>query len=221
MARAEFQLDLRAVRGALVDMTATAAGAIANATTALLDQDMAAAQCAAEADRALEEARLGVEHRAYQLLALQQPVAGDLRELVSAIKVSADLRRMGSLAHHIAKVAQRRHPAAAVPADLRATFTRMGAVAERIVDGAGVALEGRDATDAARLAIDDDAMDGLRRTLFRALLAGWPHGVEDAINVALLGRYYERFADHAVAVAQSVVYVVTGTLTGEHPEPLH
>ena len=220
MARAEFQLDLRAVRGALVDMSATASGAIANATTALLDQDMAAARCAAAADQSLEDARLGVEHRSYQLLALQQPVAGDLRELVSAIKVSADLRRMGSLAHHIAKVAQWRHPAAAVPADLQVTFTRMGSVAARIADGAGVALETRDATDAARLAIDDDAMDGLRRTLFRSLLVGWPHGVEDAINVALLGRYYERFADHAVAVAQAVVYAVTGTLTGEHPEPL-
>ena len=98
-------------------------------------------------------------------------------------------------------------------------FSKMGAVTARIAIGAGATLDARDAFDAGRLAIDDDAMDGLRRVLFRRLLSDWPHGVESAIDVALVGRYYERFADHAVAIAQMVVYLVTGRVP-EDAEPL-
>lgn len=220
MSREDFDLELRAVRGALVDMTMAAADAIQHATDALLGRDLDAVASVGLIDRRLSEGRTGVERRVYQLLALQQPVAGDLRELVSAIKIGADIDRMGSLAHHIAKVVDRQHPQPSVPADLAPMFARMGEVAARIAQGAGVTLDTRDAQDAARLAVDDDAMDGLRRALFRELLSGWPYGVEAAINVALVGRYYERFADHAVAIAQSVVYLVTGVLPQEHAEPL-
>ena len=99
----------------------------------------------------------------------------------------------------------------AIPDELSGIFRRMGDVASRIADGARVTLTTSDAQDAARLEVDDDAMDGLRRALFRALVDDWSHGVEAAVNVALLGRYYERFADHAVAIAQSVIFIVTGT----------
>jgi phosphate transport system protein len=208
--RDEFSLDLRAVRRALVDMITTAAEGIEQATMALLQSDLDAAARVEVIDRELESSRRSVERRTYQLLALQQPVAGDLRELVSAIKIGADIHRMGSLAHHIAKVAQRRYPEAAVPAGLAPTLGKMGDVAARIAQGAGVTLNSPDVLDAGRLAVDDDAMDGLRRTLFRELLSDWPYGVEAAVDVALVGRYYERFADHAVAIAESVVYLVCG-----------
>jgi phosphate transport system protein len=201
-------------------MVAVATDAIFQATSALVELDAGAVSSVEQAERRIEQGRLGVERRAYSLLALQQPVAGDLRELVSAIKICADVHRMGSLAHHIAKAAGRRYPERAVPAELNPTFVKMGAVAARIADGAAVTLSAGDATDAARLAVDDDAMDGLRRTLFRNLLGDWRHGVEPAINVALVGRYYERFADHAVSIAQSVIYVVTGVLPEEHAERL-
>jgi len=205
----------------LVDMTLGTAEAIGRATDALLTRDVKAVSDVSLINRRLGEGRRGVERRVYQLLALQQPVAGDLRELVSAIKMGADVDRMGSLADHIAKVVERRHPAPVVPAELVPMFGRMGVVAGRIAEGAGVTLDTKDAQDAARLAVDDDAMDGLRRALFRELLAAdWPYGVETAIDVALLGRYYERFADHAVSIAQSVVYIVTGTFPDEHGEPL-
>lgn len=208
--RLEFASDLRMVRASLVTMTETASKAIRAATTALLDQDLEAVRITASLEQELEDDRTVIERRTFHLLARQQPVAGDLRLLVSAIKISAECRRMGALAHHIGTAASRSYPAPAIPDELSGIFRRMGDVATRIADGARVTLKIGDAQDAARLEVDDDAMDGLRRALFRALVDDWSHGVETAVNVALLGRYYERFADHAVAIAQSVIFIVTG-----------
>ncbi|HET9302227.1 MAG TPA: phosphate signaling complex protein PhoU [Propionibacteriaceae bacterium] len=208
--RVEFASDLRMVRASLVTMTETASRAIRAATTALLDQDLEAVRMTASLEQELEDDRTVIERRTFHLLARQQPVAGDLRLLVSAIKISAECRRMGALAHHISTAASRSYPAPAIPDELSEIFRRMGDVASRIADGARVTLKIGDAQDAARLEVDDDAMDGLRRALFRALVDDWSHGVENAVNVALLGRYYERFADHAVAIAQSVIFIVTG-----------
>ena len=210
MTRLEFASDLRLVRDSLVGMTGTASQAIRAATTALLDQDLEAVRLTASLEQQLEDDRLALERRTFHMLARQQPVAGDLRLLVSAIKISAECRRMVALAHHIGTAASRSYPFPAVPDELSRIFRRMGDVASRIADGAGVTLKISDAQDAARLEVDDDAMDGLRRALFRALVDDWSHGVETAVNVALLGRYYERFADHAVAIAQSVIFIVTG-----------
>jgi phosphate transport system protein len=214
MAREGFQSQLDAVRGALADMTATAAGGMERATTALLCARDVADEVGA-LDERLDAARRAVEDQTYDLLALQQPVAGDLRALVCAIRIGTDVDRMGSLAHHVAKVAARRAPASAVPDAVLPLFRRMGDVAQRMALGAGAVLAARDAADAERLAVDDDAMDGLRRALFVELLDDWPYGVESAIDVALLGRYYERFADHAVSIASMVVYLVTGVLPEE------
>jgi phosphate transport system protein len=207
--RLEFASDLRMVRASLVTMTETASKAIGAATTALLDLDLEAVRMTASLEQELEDDRLAIERRTLHLLARQQPVAGDLRMLVSAIKISAECRRMGALAHHIGTAAGRSYPAPAIPDELSEIFRRMGDVASRIADGARITLTTSDALDAARLEVDDDAMDGLLRALFRALVDNWSHGVEAAVNVALTGRYYERFADHAVAIAQSVIFIET------------
>jgi phosphate transport system protein len=202
-------------------MTVTAAEAIERATGCLLGGSLESAEAVAAMDARLSVARRAVEDQTYELLARQSPVAGDLRALVVAIKVGADIDRMGSLANHVAKVAKRRHPAVAVPDQMFDPFRKMGAVADRMARSAGAVLLSQDAADAERVALDDDAMDGLRRSLFRALLdEEWPYGVESAIDVALLGRYYERFADHAVSIADAVVYLVTGSLPEERAEPL-
>lgn len=203
--------DLGMVHDSLVTMTGTASEAMRAATIALLNQDLEAARRTAVLDQKLEDDRLAIERRTFQLLARQQPVAGDLRMLIAAIKISADCGRMGALAHHIGTTASRAYPAPAIPDELSRIFRRMGDVASRIADGARVTLHTSDAQDAARLEVDDDAMDGLLRALFRALVDDWSHGVETAVNVALLGRYYERFADHAVAIAQAVIFIVAGT----------
>lgn len=215
MTREGFDSQLAAILGALADMTTTAGDAICAATDALLRGDLEAAGEVAQLDQGLDSARRAVEERTFEVLARQQPVATDLRALISAIRIAADVDRMGSLANHVAKVADRRHPALAVPADLAPIFSEMGDVAARMTESAGALVTHPDAVDAARLDVDDDTMDELHRRLFRHLLGDWPYGVEAAIDVALLGRYYERFADHAVAIAGTVVYLVTGTMPDE------
>ena len=220
MARHEFAADLRMVRDSLATMTGTASQAIRAATTALLDQDLEAVRVTGALEQDLQADLMAIERRTFELIARQQPVAGDLRLLVSAIKIGAECRRMGALAHHIGTAATRSYPEPAIPSELAGIFRRMGVVANRIADGARVTLLTGDAEDAARLEVDDDAMDGLRRALFRALMHDWPYGVEAAVNVALLGRYYERFADHAVAIAQSVIFIVTGTKPDYGPQPV-
>jgi phosphate transport system protein len=220
MARLEFAADLRMVRDSLATMTGTASQAIRAATTALLDQDLEAVRVTGALEQDLQADLMAIERRTFELIARQQPVAGDLRLLVSAIKIGAECRRMGALAHHIGTAATRSYPEPAIPSELSGIFRRMGDVANRIADGARVTLLTGDAEDAARLEVDDDAMDGLRRALFRVLMDDWPYGVETAVNVALLGRYYERFADHAVAIAQSVIFIVTGTKPDYGPHPV-
>jgi phosphate transport system protein len=211
MTQIEFDNGLGLVRESLFTMTGTVTEAIQAATTALLDQNLEAARATASLEQELEGHQLLIERRTIQLLARQQPVSSELsRMLVSAIKISAECRRMGELAHHIGMAAKRQYPAPAIPEELSGSFRWMGDVASRIADDARVTLLTSDARDAAPVEVDDDTMDGLRRALFWALLDNWSHGVETAVNVALLGSHYERFADHAVALEQSVIFMVTG-----------
>ena len=210
MTRLAFDYGLRLVRGSLFTMAGTVTEAVQAATTALLDQNLEAARATASLERELEDDRLLIERRTLQLLAGEQPVTGELRMLVAAVKISAECRRMGVLAHHVGMAARHFYPAPAIPNELSGIFRRMGDVASRIADDARVTLLSSDPLDVTGVEVED-AMDGLHRALFRALLDKWPHGLETAVSVALLGRYYERFVDHAVAIAQSVIFMVTGT----------
>ncbi len=203
--------DLDGISKALVDMTALVGSAMARATTALLDADLQLAETVITADEAVDALYHQVEEQCFDLMARQQPVATDLRMLITSLRMVADLERMGDLALHVAKIARRRFPASAVPPELRSTLLEMGHTAEEIVAKAGSVIAGRDVELAAQLERDDDVMDDLHKALFTALLAdSWAHGIEAAIDITLAGRYYERFADHAVSVARRVVYLVTG-----------
>ena len=203
--------DLDGISKALVDMTALVGSAMARATTALLDADLQLAETVITADEAVDTLYHQVEEQCFDLMARQQPVATDLRMLITSLRMVADLERMGDLALHVAKIARRRFPASAVPPELRSTLLEMGHTAEEIVAKAGSVIAGRDVELAAQLERDDDVMDDLHKALFTALLAdSWEHGIEAAIDITLAGRYYERFADHAVSVARRVVYLVTG-----------
>lgn len=208
--RDAFHEDLDRISDQLVEMTWLASSAMSRATTALLDADIALADSVIESDAKIDQLREDLDMLAIQLLARQQPVATDLRIVVTAMRMSADIERMGDLARHVAKVARLRFPHSAVPADLRATILQMGQVAERIVVKAGSIIAAKDAQAAIALEKDDDAMDDLHRELFHHLADGWSHGVESAVDITLIGRYYERFADHAVSVARRVVFLVTG-----------
>ena len=195
----------------LVTMTQAVREAVERATTALLHTEADAAEEVIARDREIDAFRDQLEERAFELLATQQPVAGDLRMLVAALRMVADLERMGDLAVHVAKIARMRMPDQAVPPTLRPTIANMAETAERMVDETMRILATRDVDAARALEAEDEEMDRLRRSMFRILLADdWEYGVEPAIDLALLGRYYERIADHAVSMARRVVYLVTG-----------
>jgi len=209
--RDAFHEELARTSEQLVEMTRLAGSAMARATTALLDADLPLAESVIAADEELDRMQRELDDTALDMLARQQPVATDLRIIVTGMRMSADLERMGDLARHVAKVARRRYPESAVPPELRATVLQMGQVAERIVAKAGSVIASNDVAAAVQLEQDDDEMDRLHRQVFSALLGGsWDHGIEAAVDITLVGRYYERFADHAVSVARRVVYLVTG-----------
>jgi len=195
----------------LVAMTDDVQVAVARATRALLSADAQVAERVISDDVDIDAARERVEQKAFDLLALQQPVARDLRMLVAALRMVADLERMGDLSVHVAKVARLRVPQVAVPEELVPTVERMGVVAEKMIGTAAAIIADRDVDGARHLEEDDEEMDQLRRSSFRLMLDdAWPHGVEAAVDLALLGRYYERIADHTVSLARRVVYLVTG-----------
>jgi phosphate transport system protein len=152
-----------------------------------------------------------LDNRILGIMARQQPVAGDLRILVTSIRMSADLERMGDLADHIAKVARMRYPSTAVPPELILTIQEMGSVVKLIIEKTSNVIGSQDITVALQLEKDDDEMDRLHRKLFMTLLDdSWTHGIETAIDMTLIGRYYERCADHAVSIARRVYFLVTG-----------
>ncbi|KQY55383.1 MULTISPECIES: phosphate signaling complex protein PhoU [unclassified Nocardioides] len=185
--------------------------AVSRATEALMTGDVHIAEEVISGDKAIDLAREAVEEKSFELLSLQQPVARDLRTVVAALRMVAELERMGDLSVHVAKIARLRVPSVAVPAQAEPTIRRMATVAEMMTAKTAEIIEKRDVEAAAELAQDDDEMDRLRRNSLRELLSSeWTHGVEPAVDLALLGRYYERIADHAVSVARRVVFVVTG-----------
>ena len=185
--------------------------AMNDATSALLTVDLNSAEKVIAADDVIDEIQHELDARTINLMARQQPVASDLRTLVTSLRMSADLERMGDLAHHVAKQARMRYPNSAVPAELVPTITAMGLVADKIIDKLSSVMEHRDTVRALEIETDDDEMDKLHRDLIGILLDdGWSHGIETAIDMTLLGRYYERFADHAVSISRRVYFLVTG-----------
>ncbi|HEY3090838.1 MAG TPA: phosphate signaling complex protein PhoU [Jatrophihabitantaceae bacterium] len=210
--------ELDDIGKSLVAMTQLVRAAMERATNALLDGDLSGAERVISDDPRIDALREQLEERSFQMIARQQPVATDLRVLVTTLHVAADLERMGDLARHIAKVARMRFPEVATPPELRDVISQMGTVALSLVDKVQQVIEGRDVELAEAVEAEDDSMDALHRKLFTLLLAPhWSHSLEAAIDMTLIGRYYERYADHAVSVAQRIVFIVTG----QHPEPLH
>ncbi|TRZ86727.1 MAG: phosphate transport system regulatory protein PhoU [Streptomycetaceae bacterium] len=214
--RDAFHDELDSVGTTLVEMAQLVGAAMERATTALLTADLKLAEEVIAEDSRIDSLQYDLDARILNLLARQQPVAGDLRTLVTSLRMSADLERMGDLAHHIAKVARMRYPSTAVPPELSLTIQEMGKVAGKIITKAAHVIENHDLESAIQLEKDDDEMDKLHRKLFLTLLDdAWPHGIETAIDMTLLGRYYERCADHAVSVCRRVYFLVTGEYASE------
>jgi phosphate transport system protein len=212
--RDQYQQQLDAVLDELVTMTGRVRDALKRATHSLLTADVGAAEAVISDDLAIDQARARIEDESFDILARQNPVAGDLRMLVVSLRMVTDLERMGDLAVHVAKIARLRYPETAVPAVVRETIMAMAETADEMIESAADIVANRDVDAARELEQADDRMDKLRVSMFRQLLSeSWEEGVEPAVDMALLGRYYERIGDHAVSMARRVVFLVTG----QHP----
>ncbi len=209
--RDQFHDQLQAVFEDLAAICRQVERAVTQATAALMSGDVVTAEQVISADVDIDRARERVEEQAFDILSLQQPVAGDLRTVVAALRMVSELERMGDLSVHVAKIARLRVPEIAVPDAARPTVQRMATVAEDMVRRVAQIISSRDVEAAIALGRADEEMDQLRRTSFAELLSDdWADGVEAAVDIALLGRYYERIAYHSVSVANRVVFVVTG-----------
>jgi phosphate transport system protein len=209
--RSAFQDELDGVSQSLVDLCERVATLMEMATQSILTRDLKLAEEVIAADVAVDDFQHDLDARIIDIIARQQPVASDLRALATALRMSADLERMGDLAHHVAKITRLRHPDSAIPAELVHIFTSKGAAAVKIARKTAVVIATRNIEMALEVEKDDDEIDNLHREMISALIApNWSHGVETAIDLTLLGRYYERYADHAVSVARRVYFLVTG-----------
>jgi phosphate transport system protein len=209
--RDAFHEDLDSINQTLVDMSNLVSNAMANATKSLLQPNLELAELVIAEDDKVDAIQHELDNKTLDVMARQQPVASDLRNLVTSLRMSADFERMGDFAHHVARIARMRYPQSAVPAELVPTIEAMGGVAVALIDKVTGLLQSRDINVALEVERDDDEMDRLHRKLFEHLLDdSWSHGIEAAIDMTLLGRYYERCADHTVSISRRVYFLVTG-----------
>ncbi|EFV91879.1 putative phosphate uptake regulator [Dietzia cinnamea P4] len=209
--RTVFRSKLDEFEDQLIRFCETNTRLLERATAALLDSDEVAATEVIDGAAELEDLREVSEQHAFELLLLEAPVAGDLRQVVSGIYIVEHFTRMSALAGHIARVARRRHPHSVVPEPvvplIREMARRDGAMARQLT----TLLSDHDADKARTLDDDDDAVDQLHADLMKEISSeDWPHGSVSAVDLALLARYYERFADHTVSIANRIVYLATG-----------
>ncbi|MEU4249727.1 phosphate signaling complex protein PhoU [Amycolatopsis sp. NPDC026612] len=213
--REAYHVELEQLAVNLAAMSVQVAEAMERATRALLEADLSLAEQVISDDAKVDDARAQCEEQAYALLALQAPVATDLRTVLAAIHAAESLERMGDLALHVAKAARRRHPEPVLPEAVRPYFAEMGEIAVRLAHQTEQVIKTKDVEAAKTLESDDDQVDDIHRHLFTVLMdREWPHGVAAAVDVTLLGRFYERYADHAVSVAKRMIFVVTGKMPG-------
>src|ERR1700721_401075 len=209
--RTAYHEQLDALTAQLGEMCGLAGVAMERATQALLQADLMLAEQVITDHEQISAMSVRAEEAAFVLLALQAPVPGDLRAIVRSVQIVADVDRMGALALHVAKIARRRHPQHALPEEVNGYFAEMGRLAVELGNSAQEVLWSRDPEKASRIREEDDAMDDLHSHLFTVLMdREWKHGVAAAVDVTLLGRFYERFADHAVEVARRVIFQATG-----------
>ena len=210
--RTDFHRRLDHLASDLGRMCAMSGVEIEHATHALLQVDLEAAEEVISGLDVMNQLKYQVEQDAFLLLARQAPVAADLRAVVGALQTAADADRMGGLAAHIAKIVRRRHPAPVLPEEVNGYFADMGKVAVEMAMGAREVLLSGDVVRAKQILQDDETMDTLHRHLFSVVMgADWRHGVAAAVDLVLLGRFYERFADHAVEIARRVIFQTTGS----------
>ena len=209
--REVFQQELAEVQERLVEIATLVEVSIENATRAFNEQNVALAETVIADDHKIDDAALHLDELAIAILARQQPVARDLRIVVSALRISASLERMGDMAEHIAQLARYRFPDKVVPKSLRPTFADMGKFDVQIAKKLTELLRTEDLKLAEEIRNDDDKIDALHLSVFDKVLGEtWKGAVVDTVDATLASRYHERFADHAVSIAKKVQYLATG-----------
>ena len=209
--RDAFHEEIDAIGQSLLNMAGLVNQAMSDATKALVNADLSLAEKVIAADDVIDQMQHDLDARTINLMARQQPVASDLRTLVTGLRMSADLERMGDMAHHIAKSARMRYPNSAIPEELKPLITKMGETANKIIAKLIQVMKDRDLNKSLEIPADDDEMDKLHRQLIAAILADdWKHDNEMTIDLTLIGRNYERCCDHAVSISRRIYYLVTG-----------
>ena len=209
--REVFQQELREVQERLVEIATLVATSIENATRAFNESNVSLAETVIADDNKIDELTVSLDELAINILARQQPVARDLRIVVSALRISASLERMGDMSEHIAQLARYRFPEKVVPKTLRGTFAEMGRLDVEVARKLTELLKTEDVRLAEEIRSDDDKIDDLHLSVFDKVLGEtWKGGAEDTVDATLASRYHERFADHAVSIAKKVQYLATG-----------
>ena len=209
--REVFQQELAVVRERLVEIATLVEISIDNATRAFNESNVSLAEAVIAADNKIDEAAIALDELAINILARQQPVARDLRIVVSALRISASLERMGDMSEHIAQLARYRFPDKVVPKSLRTTFAELGHLDVEIARKLTELLRTEDVRLAEEIRNDDDRIDALHLSVFDKVLGEtWKGAAVDTVDATLASRYHERFADHAVSIAKKVQYLATG-----------
>lgn len=206
-----FEAELQALGDDLEQMAKLVRDAITGASNALINQDLSLAQQVIADDQHIDALERDLDERCVLLLAQQQPVATDLRVVVSVLRMSASLERMGDLARHIAEVSRRSFPNPGIPAQLRETYVEMAGAAQRVAERVYEIVASHDIVEASSIEKDDDLLDALHTNVFSTVLGPkWVGSAQETVDATLLSRYFERFGDHGVSVARRVNYLVTG-----------
>ena len=209
--REVFHQSLEDVQARLVEISELVAIAIEKATRAFGSSDVSLAEEVIDADSVIDEKAVALDELAIEILARQQPVARDLRIVVSALRMSASLERMGDIAEHIAQLTRYRFPERAIPKGLKSTFTSMGQVDVQMAQKLTELLRTQDVALAEELRNLDDQLDDLHVSVFEKVLGeNWQGEAMATVDATLASRYHERFGDHAESVAKKVVYLATG-----------
>jgi phosphate transport system protein len=209
--REVFHQSLEDVQGRLVEIAELVTVAIDKATQAFGTSDVALAEEVIEADAVIDEKAIALDELAIEILARQQPVARDLRIVVSALRISASLERMGDIAEHIAQLTRMRFPERAIPKGLKSTFTKMGQLDVEVARLLTELLRSQDLAIGEQLRNIDDDIDELHVSVFEKVLSdSWQGETSATVDATLASRYHERFADHAVSIAKKVQYLATG-----------
>jgi phosphate transport system protein len=209
--RKVFQAELHQIGEELIEISQLVSEAIQRANSAFQTADTELAQEVIAADARIDFLQNSLDERAIDILALQGPVASDLRMIVGALRMSASLERMGDLARHVAQLARLRFPANVIPEAIRPTFDELAALDVQIAAKVTELLETRNLDLGNEISAANARVNELHASVFRTVASeDWKESAPTTVDVTLASRYYERFADHGVSVARKVTYLVTG-----------